>query len=85
MIEALKEMFMWLWEWVLCITLNLMASLLHFIPVPDAVIEGLSTGFDNSNSMLSYFAGFLRLDFAIVVFFAAAVTRFIIRRLPIIG
>ena len=85
MIEAFRELLMWIWEWVLCITLKLLSFLLTLIPVPESIVNGISVGFDNSNSLLSYMSGFLELDFAVAVFFAAAITRFVIRRIPLFG
>lgn len=89
--DAIKNFASWLLDVLLWVPLKLwelfldiFASLLESIPVPDFVTNaGLYMG--SIPPTVWYFASIVRFDYGLSVVLGASIIRFVIRRLPVIG
>lgn len=83
-LQWLLDILLWvpikLWE----LFLNVLATLLELVPVPDFIsnagvyLGGIPPG-------VAYFLGIVRFDYGLSVILAASILRFLIRRLPVVG
>jgi len=78
----LADLLLWVPQKVYALLLDGLATVVEVIPVPSWAAGVSFAGIDNT---IAYFAEPFHIDLALTVMVSAYTTRFLIRRIPVIG
>lgn len=84
LLEFLLDLLLWAPRQLWVIFLDGLASFLEWIPVP-SFMEDLGSFFGDLDPAILYFVAPMQIGAGVTMILGAAVVRFIIRRIPVVG